>query len=62
MAKEIRVTFRQARVNQEIAEKQVNEAFDILFAEVQKRLHGRKSNYLSINSSSVEGGDRIWAS
>lgn len=62
MAKQIKITFRQARVEREIAEKQVNEAFDILFAEVLKRLKEKKSNYLFSNSSSVKGGDAVWAS
>jgi len=38
MAKKIKISFRQIGANQEIAEKSVNEAFDILFAEVVKRL------------------------
>lgn len=62
MAKQIKITFRQARVEKEVAEKQVNEAFDILFAEVLKRLKNKKSNYLFSDSSSAGGGDMAWAS
>jgi hypothetical protein len=62
MAKQIKITFRQARVEQEVAEKQVNEAFDILFAEVLKQLKDKKPNYLFSNSSSAKGGDAVWAS
>lgn len=38
MAKKIKISFRQIGANQEIAEKSTNEAFDILFAEVVKKL------------------------
>jgi len=62
MAKQIKITFRQARVERDVADKQVNEAFDILFAEVLKRLKDKKSNYLLNNSSSAKGGDLAWAS
>jgi len=62
MAKQIKITFRQARVEQEVAEKQVNEAFDILFAEVLKRLRDKKSNYLFSDGSSAKGGDMTWVS
>ncbi len=62
MSKQIKITFRQVRVEQEVAEKQVSEAFDILFVEVLKRLKEKKSNYLFSNSSSAKGGDMAWAS
>lgn len=55
MAKQIKITFKQIPVEQEIADKQVNEAFDILFAEVLKRLKEKNSNYLFNKNSFVEG-------
>jgi hypothetical protein len=62
MAKEIKVAFRQKGEKPEIAERRVNEAFDILFAEVLKRVRKEKLHYLFTNSISAKGGDVIWAS
>lgn len=51
MAKTIKITFRQIREDQETAERHINEAFDILFAEVLKRLQEKKLNNSLSNHS-----------
>ncbi len=60
--KQMRVTFRQARVEQEVADALVNEAFDILFMEVVRRIQKRKLHKSFSNNISTEGGDYVWAS
>jgi len=62
MAKEIKVAFRQKSEKPEVAERQINDAFDILFAEVMRRAQKRKLNKSFNNIVSVKGGDYIWAS
>jgi len=45
MAKQIKISFKQLRVSSDFSEKQINEAFDVLFREVMKRLEAKHSDY-----------------
>jgi len=60
--KKIKVAFRQKGEKPEVAEGQINDAFDILFTEVMKRVQKRKLHKSFSNNVSVKGGDYIWAS
>lgn len=51
MAKKIKISFRQIGAKQEVAEKSVNEAFDILFAEVVRRLKLEPIDYKAKESA-----------
>lgn len=51
----MKITFKQIPAEQEVAKRQVDEAFDILFAEVIKRLREKKLDNSFNNHSFVEG-------
>lgn len=56
----IKTRFRQVRIDEETSERRVNEAFDILFAEVIKNVQKEKLNFSFINVSSSGGGEHIY--
>ena len=60
--KQIKVAFRQKGEKSELTERQIDDAFDILFAEVIKRVRKKKPHYLFTNNISAKGGDVVWAS
>jgi len=60
--KTIKIAFRQKGEKPEVAERQINDAFDILFAEVMRRVQKRKLHKSFNNNVSVKGGDYVWAS
>ena len=59
--KTMKVAFRQRGEKKEIVERQINQAFDILFVEVIKKMQKKRLNYSFNKNVSVGGGDYLWA-